>query len=64
LTRELLNMARRIPSDHERANILVAIGGRMALTGELRTLYVEIAESIASQHEENRALAGLIRNAK
>jgi hypothetical protein len=36
----------------------------VALTGELRTLYVEVAESIASQHEENRALAGLIRNAK
>jgi hypothetical protein len=57
----VLKAAAALASGHERATLLVDIAGRHALNGEARELYIAAARGIGSEHEENRALAALIR---
>ena len=51
--------ARRLGSDYERANVLVAVARHLRLSGELRRAFVDAANGIGSEYDRNRALAAL-----
>ena len=53
-------MAVKISSSYERSNLLEAIAGRSKVTGAARELYVSATKGMGS-HDENRALAALVR---
>ena len=56
----VLRTAPRIGSSHERANLLEAIASRGSVTGASRQLYIDATTGMGS-HDENRALAALVR---
>jgi hypothetical protein len=49
-------------SDYERAEILLAFLNGNAVDGTVRQAFVNAAERIQSQHEQNRVLAALVRS--
>ena len=57
----VLRTAARIGSGHERANVLEAVANRARVTGNARQLYIAAAKGL-SNHDENRALAALVRS--
>jgi len=57
----VLRTARRISSSHDRANLLEAVAARSKVEGPARELYVAAARGMGS-HDENRALAALVRS--
>jgi hypothetical protein len=56
-----LRSARMVSSDYDRARILLAILKTQPVTGPNRTLFLEVADSISSAHEQNQVLAALVR---
>lgn len=58
---EVIDAAAAIRSDHDSAELLVAISKRYRLTGELREAYLRAADAIRSEHEQNRVAAALLR---
>jgi beta-lactamase regulating signal transducer with metallopeptidase domain len=56
----LIQSARGIHSDYERASLLVEIAGQYNLSGAPRDAYLEAARSIHSQYERQRAEAALV----
>jgi beta-lactamase regulating signal transducer with metallopeptidase domain len=56
----LIQSARGIKSDYERASLLVEIAGQYKLSGAPRDAYLEAARSIRSQYERQRAEAALV----
>ena len=57
----VLRTAPRISSGHERANLLEAVASRARVTGNARQLYIAAAKGLGN-HDENRALAALVRS--
>ena len=56
----LVQSARGIHSDYERASLLVEIAGQYNLSGAPRDAYLEAARSIPSEYERQRAQAALV----
>jgi hypothetical protein len=49
-------------SDYERAEVLLAFLSGNAVEGSVRQAFLNAAERIQSQHEQNRVLAALVRS--
>jgi beta-lactamase regulating signal transducer with metallopeptidase domain len=61
---KVLDAVVRIQSDYEKARVLQAVAGRYSpLQGGLRESYIKAADSINSEYERNRVLAGVVRRA-
>ena len=56
----VLRLAPKVSSSHDRANVLIDVAARSRVVGETRQLYVAAANGL-STHDENRALAALVR---
>ena len=56
----VLRTVAKIGGSYERANVLEAVAAKGKVTGNARELYVTAARGLAS-HDENRALAALVR---
>ncbi len=56
----VLRLAPKVSSGHERANVLIDAAGRARITAEARELYIAASKGLGS-HDENRALAALVR---
>ena len=61
IVQDVLRVAPRVSGSHDRANVLVDAAGRARLSDESRELYVAAARGLGT-HDENRALAALVRN--
>jgi hypothetical protein len=57
----LIRNAGSISSDYERATVLVRVAEKHDLSSEARTVYIDIAETIRSEHEQTRTLAALVK---
>jgi hypothetical protein len=56
----VLRLAPQISSGHDRANVLIDVATRGGLSPEARQLYIAASKGLGT-HEENRALAALVR---
>jgi beta-lactamase regulating signal transducer with metallopeptidase domain len=56
----VLRIAPKVSSGHDRANVLIDVAARGRLSGEARQLYIAASNGL-STHDENRALAALVR---
>jgi beta-lactamase regulating signal transducer with metallopeptidase domain len=56
----VLRIAPKVSSGHDRANVLIDVAARGRLSGEARQLYIAASKGLSS-HDENRALAALVR---
>ena len=56
----VLRTAPKVSTSYDRANLLEAVAGRSKVTGNARELYVAASKGMSS-HDENRALAALVR---
>jgi len=56
----VLRAAAKVNSGHDRANVLEAVAAKTKLTGAARDLYLDAARGLGN-HDENRALAALVR---
>ena len=56
----VLKLAAKVSSSHDRANVLIDVATRSRVAGEMRQLYVAAATGLGN-HDENRALAALVR---
>lgn len=57
----VLRTAAQVSSSYDRANLLEAVATRARVNGNARQLYVAAAKGLGS-HDENRALAALVRS--
>jgi beta-lactamase regulating signal transducer with metallopeptidase domain len=57
----VLRTAIKVGSGHERANLLESVASRVKVAGAARDLYIAAARGLGS-HDENRALAALVRS--
>ena len=57
----VFDTVRRISSDFERAQVLLAMIGAQPLDATARTAFIAAAESINSTFEQNRVLAALVK---
>jgi hypothetical protein len=56
----VLRLAPKVSSSHDRANVLIDVATRSRVAGEARQLYVAATKGMGT-HDENRALAALVR---
>ena len=56
----VLRLAPKVSGSHERANVLIDVATRGRLSGEARQLYIAASNGLGT-HDENRALAALVR---
>src|SRR5687767_8289675 len=56
----VLRLAPKVSSSHDRANVLIDVATRSRVAGETRQLYVAATKGMGG-HDENRALAALVR---
>lgn len=61
--RTFLNVAQReLQSDHELAEVLVAVATRYRFTDESRAAFIQATSSIESDHEHRRTLTAVLKN--
>jgi hypothetical protein len=56
----VLRLAPKVSSSHDRANVLIDVATRGGLSGDARQLYIAASKALGT-HDENRALAALVR---
>ena len=56
----VLRVAPKVSSSHDRANVLIDVATRGRLSTEARQLYIAASNGLGN-HDENRALAALVR---
>jgi hypothetical protein len=56
----VLRVAPKVSSSHDRANVLIDAATRGGLSGEARQLFIAASKGLGT-HDENRALAALVR---